>query len=334
MRAILTLCILVAGFTAASATPAQWKAEEWAKTDFSKTKVAWKEIKSGGVRKDDIPSIDNPRFITVAQTRHLADNAPVISLDINGDARAYPLQVLTHHEIVNDTVGGRPVAVTYCPLCNTAIVFDRRIAGKTLDFGTTGKLRNSDLVMYDRQTQSWWQQFTGEAIVGTLTGKALVFVAARLDSYKNFKTRFPNGKVLVPNKPWIRPYGANPYVGYDTRRAPYFSRCSGGPTSCKIPGDIPLMARVVVVRDGGTPKAVTLGLLRKMTRLKLGDVQLSWEKGQSSAVDTAIISRGRDVGTVTAQRMDKSGKAKDVPYEVTFAFAFHAFHPKLTIRYK
>ena len=136
---------------------------EWPKTDFKKTAVDFKEIISGGPPKDGIPSIDNPRFMPASKvnSQDLAPTEPVIGLTINGKSRAYPLRILTWHEIVNDELAGTPVTVTYCPLCNSTIVFDRRIDGKVLDFGTTGKLRNSDMVMYDRQTESWWQQLYG-----------------------------------------------------------------------------------------------------------------------------------------------------------------------------
>ena len=138
--------------------PFGWKVE-WRNTDFAKSTIDFSEVMSGGPPKDGIPAIDTPQFKTVSEIDDIQDREPVISLAINGDARAYPLRVLTWHEIANDTVGGVPVAVTFCPLCNAAIVFDRRLAdGRVLDFGTTGKLRNSDLVMYDRQTESWWQQ--------------------------------------------------------------------------------------------------------------------------------------------------------------------------------
>jgi hypothetical protein len=126
------------------------------------------------------------------------------------------------HEIVNDVVGGVPVSVTFCPLCNTAVVFDRRVDERVLDFGTTGKLRYSDLVMYDRQTESWWQQFLGEAIIGELTGAVLTVVPARIESFARFRARAPEGRVLVPNSPALRRYGANPYAGYDTSARPRF----------------------------------------------------------------------------------------------------------------
>ncbi len=135
------MVLLLAGATAALAGPATWR-YEWPKTDFSKHSIDLDEIFSGGPPKDGIPSIDEPRFASVAETSELGAKEPVIGLTIEGDARAYPLRVLTWHEIVNDVVGGVPVAVTYCPLCNSAIVFDRRVDGRATEFGTTGKLRN------------------------------------------------------------------------------------------------------------------------------------------------------------------------------------------------
>ena len=121
----------------------------------------------------------------VSEVKNLTDTEPVVGRIINGKARAYPLRILTWHEIVNDGLGSVPVIVTYCPLCNSAIIFDRRLDGKVLDFGTTGKLRHSDMVMYDRQTENWWQQFLGQGIVGEMTGKRLKTIPARLESFAN-----------------------------------------------------------------------------------------------------------------------------------------------------
>lgn len=142
------------------AEPGSWRAE-WPRTEFSRHAVPLEEIKSGGPQKDGIPSIDAPRFerlnegVASGRAARIRDVEPVISLAIGDDARAYPLSVLIWHEIVSDVVGGTPVIVTYCPLCNASLVFERTLENRVLDFGTTGKLRNSDLVMYDRQTESW-----------------------------------------------------------------------------------------------------------------------------------------------------------------------------------
>jgi hypothetical protein len=271
---------------------------------------------SGGVRKDQIPALDSPVFKPVAEVADIGPQEPVIGLVVGGLARAYPLRVLTWHEIVNDEIAGIPVAVTYCPLCNAAIVFDRRVGDQVLDFGTTGKLRNSDLVMYDRQTESWWQQFLGQAIVGELTGAQLTFLPARLESWERFAARHPEGEVLVPNNPNSRSYGANPYVGYDGERFPFLYRG-------EYPEGIEPMARVVAVGD----EAWALSLIREKGQIESGELLLSWYAGQNSALDTRQISQGRDVGNVVVRRRSAEGLV-DVPYDVTFAFVFHAFRPE------
>jgi hypothetical protein len=138
----------------------------------TKLLVPNEQIVSGGVARDGIPSIDNPKFVS-AQDAKLQDSELVLGLKINGDIRAYPLQVLVWHEIVNDEVGGVPVAVTYCPLCFTNQVFKRTIDGQTVEFGTSGKLYNSNLVMYDRTSESLWSQALGQAIAGDHSGKKL-----------------------------------------------------------------------------------------------------------------------------------------------------------------
>jgi len=326
VQSLAMLCLLLmAGAQGAGADPARWQREGWTKTDFSKTRIGWQEIVSGGPPRDGIPAIDTPIFKPVAEDKELTATDPVIGLAIAGDARAYPLRILIWHEIVNDTVGGMPVTVTYCPLCNSAVAFDRRLPPHVLDFGTTGKLRNSDLVMYDRQTESWWQQFTGEAIVGTLTGSELRMVPARLESFADFRARHPGGKVLVPNDPSKRNYGRNPYVGYDMSAAPFLYRGD-------LPKGIEPMARVIVVRPGsGTPKVVALELLRKKGQLVLDDVELAWQAGQASALEHWEVAKGRDVGTVTASVKSADGGRNDIPYDVTFAFVVHAFHPDIAI---
>jgi hypothetical protein len=314
----LLLVFLTIGGAAARAEPSFWRFE-WPNTDFEQSSVDFDEIFSGGPPKDGIPSIDDPQFVGVAEVKDLADREPVVGLEIGGDARAYPLRILTWHEIVNDVVGGVPVAVTYCPLCNAAIVFDRRIDGEAVEFGTTGKLRFSDLVMYDRKTESWWQQFQGEAIVGALTGQRLEVLPARLESWEKFRARFPQGKVLVPNNPGMRRYGANPYAGYDSAALPFLYRGS-------YPEGIKPMARVVVLDDEAWP----LDLLRKKGKIESGDRVLSWEEGQASALDSGTISEGREVGNVVVQKREGT-EMVDLPYDVTFAFVFHAFRPEGTL---
>ncbi len=316
---ILCQALLLTLATAALAGPEDAWRYEWPDTDFSKHSVDLGDIMSGGPPKDGIPSIDEPKFVAVAESKDLAPTEPVVGLTIEGDARAYPLRILTWHEIVNDVVGGVPVAVTYCPLCNSAIVFDRRVDGTATEFGTTGKLRNSDLVMYDRATESWWQQFLGQAIVGERTGTLLRIIPARLESWERFAARHPKGKVLVPNNPGMRSYGMNPYAGYDSSARPFLYRGA-------MPEGIAPLARVIKVGE----QAWALDSLREQGRIEAGELVLTWEPGQNSALDSRVIAEGRDVGNVVAQRKAADG-LEDVPYDVTFAFVFHAFHPDGTL---
>jgi hypothetical protein len=314
-RLALMLVTILAPATGLAATPRGWVGA-WPRTDFSRTAVDLVEIRDGGPPKDGIPAIDAPRFLPVSEEAELDDHEPVIGLTLGGEARAYPLRVLIWHEIANDVVGGVPVAVTYCPLCNAAIVFDRRVDGEVLDFGTTGKLRNSDLVMYDRQTESWWQQYSGNAIVGTLVGKQLVMLPWRIESWALFRARAPKGSVLQPPDPSLRPYGSNPYVGYDRSASPFLY-------DGEVPEGIAPLARVVVVGK----EAWSLDLLQREGRIEAGDVVLDWRPGQSSALDASEISKGRDVGNVMVQRRTDNG-LEDIAHHVTFAFVFHAFEPE------
>ncbi len=332
---MVLLAVLIAPATGitlgtAVADSRSWRAE-WPRTDFSRHTVPLEEIKSGGPPKDGIRSIDMPRFeqlndgAATGWAAGIGNAEPVISLAIGGDARAYPLRVLIWHEIANDIVGGTPVAVTYCPLCNSSVVFERTVENRVLDFGTTGKLRNSDLVMYDRQTESWWQQFGGDAIVGVMSGKHLRLVPSRLESFDRFRQRFPHGQVLVPNNPAARNYGANPYVGYDTRGQKLFLYDGS------LPDGIEPMERVIAVETRpGYHEAWSLPLLRERGTIESGNVVLKWEAGQTSALDKASIAGGRDIGNVVIQRQ-QDGRLSDIPYDVTFAFAFHAFRPNSPI---
>ncbi|MGB5558496.1 MAG: DUF3179 domain-containing protein [Paracoccaceae bacterium] len=305
--------ILAFAASAASANPDFWK-HEWPKTDFSKTNVpSWIEIVSGGPPKDGIPALSDPVFRKVSDETRIGDREPVITLEINGvEPRAYPIRYLTWHEIVNDVVGGVPVAVTFCPLCNSGMVFDRRVRGELRTFGVSGKLRNSDMVMFDRETESWWQQAIGEGIVGQHTGDTLVQLPAWMESWSEFKSRNPNG--LVMEEPdWPRQYGRNPYVSYDSSTRPFLYSGENPPH-----GISPLM-RVVRVGD----RAWTFERIRAEKRIMQAGVTISWNAGQASALDTGRIGDGRDVGSVRVRDSD----GRDVTHDVMFAFAFHAFWP-------
>jgi hypothetical protein len=259
--------------------------------------VPLKEIVPGGPPKDGIPAIDRPQFESLRSAdRWLEEREPVIVVEHGGTARAYPLQILIWHEIVNDRIGDLAVAVTYCPLCNTAIVFDRRHGGRVLDFGTTGRLRHSDLVMYDRQTESWWQQATGEAIVGAFAGDTLRWLDAQTVSWAAFKAAHPDGAVLSRQTGFNRPYGTNPYTGYDA------------PGGSPLPGffrgrrddRLPAMERVVAVRVGSESVAYPFSRMRELR--VVNDVVrghplvVLWAPGTASALDQSRIASGRDIG--------------------------------------
>jgi len=217
---VVAFCVFA---SAALGSPEFWK-HEWPRTNFAKTSIAnWVEIISGGPPRDGIPALNDPKFIEARDERRIAAREPVITVAFEGArARAYPIRYLTWHEIVNDTVGGVPIAVTFCPLCNSAVTFDRRVPQGVMTFGVSGKLRFSDIVMFDRETESWWQQAVGEAIVGDLTGTKLRSLPTWMESWAEFTARYPDGLVMAePDS--RRRYGSNPYRGYDTSHKQFLS---------------------------------------------------------------------------------------------------------------
>jgi hypothetical protein len=312
-RPAAAAALLLALALPALASPERWRSE-WPDTDFSETSIEdWSEIMSGGPPKDGIPALTDPQFIEVSSEDRLAPREPVIAVEIEGATpRAYPIRYLTWHEIVNDEVGGVPIAVTFCPLCNSGPTFDRRVDGRVLEFGVSGKLRNSDMIMYDRQTESWWQQAIGTGIVGEHTGTELRQIPTWMESWEEFRSRNPEGLVMA-EPAHARSYGRNPYVNYDSSRRPFLF--SGE----MPPHDIPALARVVTVDDRAWP----FTRLREEGEVTEAGVTISWREGQASALDTADIGQGREVGTVRV----KDDDGEDVAHDVMFAFAFHAFHP-------
>lgn len=299
-------------------------------TDWTRRTISSEEIFSGGPPRDGIPSIDEPTFVGAAQAAMwLEYNEPVIALEIDGQARAYPLQVLMWHEIVNDTLADVPVAVTFCPLCNSVLVFDRRFESVGFDvasfdaagleeanseeadsededledagpeevafeFGTSGLLRNSDMIMYDRTTETLWQQFTGEGLVGELAGKRLTFVPSSLVSYADFLRAFPDGEVLSQETGFIRDYGRNPYAGYDSVDSTPFL-FDGELDDRLLP-----MARVVTVSLDGVDVAYPVELLAEVGVIndeRAGqDFVVFHRGGTSSALGAELIANGEDVG--------------------------------------
>jgi hypothetical protein len=277
-------------------------------TDFTKHSVPYSEILSGGPPKDGIPAINDPRFVGVeAADAWLEQREPVILFRVGDDVRAYPIQIVMWHEIVNDTVGGVPLVVTFCPLCNTAIAFERTVESKVLTFGTTGRLRFSNLIMYDRQTESWWQQATGEAIAGKFTGNRLDFRPASIVSWADFRSAHPDGKVLSRKTGFSRSYGQNPYAGYDDiDNSPFLYE---GP---KTPDVLPPVARVITVDSDGEAVAYPYDILRRedVVNDTVGGkpVVVLWAPGTASALDKGTVATGRDVGSAAVFSRSLDGR--------------------------
>jgi len=290
------------------------------RTDFAQHCVPLSEIGSGGPPRDGIPPLDHPVFYAAARAEAwLQPQEPVIAVSVGNAARAYPLQILIWHEIVNDTVDGRPIVVTFCPLCNTSLVFDRRVDGRELTFGTTGNLRYSDLVMWDRQTESWWQQATGEAIVGELTAKRLARVRSVVLSFEEFRAAFPTGEVLTregaddemrQKGTGRRHYGSNPYVGYDRADTPPLSSFWGDRA---IDKRLQPKARVAVATFADPPVAYVTdeitGTFAKNDAISGRRIALFYLGGVASPLDTPITSEGADTGQAIIYDASVDGRA-------------------------
>ncbi len=277
-------------------------------TDFSKHTVPYDDILSGGPPKDGIPAIDEPKHVGIDEADGwLEPQEPVILVEVEGDARAYPIQILTWHEIVNDTIGDVPVTVTFCPLCNTGIAFERTFDGQVLDLSTTGRLRFSNLIMYDRQTETWWQQATGEAIAGEYAGRQLTFMPASMVSWADFKAAHPDGLVLSRDTGHNRDYGRNPYGGYDdVSRSPFLY------TGPDTPDALPAMARVMTVELNDETVAYPYEVLQeaRVVNDTVGGVPIVvlWAPGTASALDDSTVAGGQDVGAATTFSREFDGQ--------------------------
>ncbi|MGH9269193.1 MAG: DUF3179 domain-containing protein [Acidimicrobiales bacterium] len=266
------------------------------------------EIISGGPPPDGIPPIDEPKFERADVVDWLKDDEPVLALEIDGEWRAYPVQILTWHEIVNDTIAGLPVAVTYCPLCNTAIAFDRRVDERVLDFGTSGKLYRSALVMYDRQTESLWTHFTGGAVAGVLTGTELASFSMSTVSWHDFRDTAPDDAlVLSRDTGHSLDYGRNPYPGYDdVDTSPFLFEG-------EVDARLAAKERVVGIEADGEAVAVLTSALAKkrVMEIEVADepVTVWWKPGTASALEGSSVADGRDVGATGVFRSALDGQA-------------------------
>jgi uncharacterized protein DUF3179 len=258
------------------------------------------DIVSGGPPPDGIVSIDEPTFEPASTVDWLTDTEPVLSFTLGGEARAYPLRVMNLHEIVNDVVGGTPIVISYCPLCNSAVAFDRTINGEAVEFGTSGALYRSALVMYDRATESLWTQIDGVAVIGDLIGTRLEKFPVATVSFADFRAANPDGGVLEP--PSSLPYGRNPYPNYDQRDGPVnaFFRTDVDPRADP-------MTRVVGVGER-SPVAIPRRDVEAAGVVEVaidGVAATVWHvPGTTSALNAPQVADGQDIGAVAAYLSD------------------------------
>ena len=307
------------------------------------------QIVSGGPPPDGIPSIDNPKYISIQEAEEFLKGSDlIVGLNINGDTRAYPLQILVWHEIVNDIVGKTPIAVTYCPLCFTNQVFNRTMNdGEILEFGTSGKLYNSNLVMYDRATKSLWSQAMSQAIVGKLAEVKLERIPFDVAYWKDWKQLYPDSKILSRNTGFSRPYGADPYgdyyinkdvlfpiAKYDNRLGPkeiIFGFENEGQYKAYRLQDV---EKLKVINDQVNTKPVALFSMNAfMTRSynPILDGQTTLQFEYNAINNTFIDKQTRSQWNFDGKAIDGQMKGKQLirlPFDQGFWFEWVAFHPK------
>jgi hypothetical protein len=205
----------ISGFEADSAVAAPQNQGSFNGFDVSNATVPKREILSGGPGRDGIPSIDKPDFIQPSDANFMLPDDLVVSMTVGDKTRAYPLRILVWHEIVNDELAGQAIAVTYCPLCGTAMVFNRQVGNRTLTFGVSGLLHNSDVLMYDRQTDSLWSQLAMKAVSGPLVNSELEWLASEHLTWASWKAKYPHGEVLSTQTGAQRDYSGSAYVSYE-----------------------------------------------------------------------------------------------------------------------
>ena len=315
LLAILLLCCV--GVSVAQHNPRNIEAS-W-KTDTTKARLDLNEI-FVCIGKDEIPAIDQPMYYSISEAeREYFEFEPLILVEHDMKAKGYPLSVLLYHEIVNDSIVGTDstlyYSVTYCPLCNSAIVFNRKtkIKGEELllDFGVSGMLRNSDMIMYDRQTESWWQQFTGQGLVGEYAGVGLDFLTAPVISMEEFSLFFPDGKVLSKETGFKNSkgndynYGTNPYIGYDTDDTPFLY-------DGQVDDRLPPMERVVDITINGKHKIYpNTDLAREVVindEFEGKNIVIFHTKKIVSVLDSAAIEESKTIGGVAAYFAFVDGK--------------------------
>lgn len=274
--------------------------------DLSNSSIPVNEIKDGGPPKDGIPSIDNPQFKKASEL-DLDPNTRILGVRVNGVAKAYPIPIMNSHEIVNDMFDGHPVVVTYCPLCGSGVAFDASIDDKRRTFGVSGLLYNSDVLLYDRQTESLWSQIMMEAISGPLVGEEVEMVPTMNTSLGEWKNKYPDTWVLTENTGYQRDYTRDPYAGYEQSERLYFD-------VDKKDARFHPKESVIGIEVNGQFKAYPFSELEK---LKNGSFKDQFQDKE------LIINFNKESRSATIT----NPKGEDLPALTTFWFAWYAFHP-------
>lgn len=266
------------------------------------------EIHSGGPPKDGIPSINQPKFIAAEKADYLNASDSVLGLTIGGESRAYPLRILVWHEIVNDTIDGQAVIITYCPLCGTAMAFSRQYGEKPLSFGVSGLLYNSDVLMFDRETESLWSQLKMQAVSGQFKGQAMDWLPSTLTTWEDWQNKQPETVVLSTETGYPRDYTKTPYASYESTERTMF------PVK-HTRQELPNKAWIAGIRINEEAKAYPLAQLSEASFEDVvggTPIRISWDAGNRH------FSATRADGT-------------DIPVVHAYWFAWQAFYPGTTI---
>lgn len=295
---------------AASLWLAPAAAQEMNGFDLKDSLVPYLQINFGGPEKDGIPAIDKPDFLAAGFAALLKNDDEVLGIVRGKTTRAYPIRILNWHEVVNDRIDGAPVVISFCPLCGTGMAFDARVNGRELSFGVSGLLYNSDVLLYDRQTNSLWSQLLAQAISGPLKGSRLALLPLTQTTWADWRRLHPDTVVLSTNTGSARPYLRNPYDGYEGSENLMF------PVAFHTAGFHP-KERVLGVKVAGRSKAypfVELGKSPAEFRDRVGDANLA-------------IRFDRQTQRATAHGED----GRQIPAVVGYWFAWHAFNPATEI---
>ncbi|HIP94794.1 MAG TPA: DUF3179 domain-containing protein [Leucothrix sp.] len=279
--------------------------------DLANSTIPVSQILSGGPPRDGIPSIDKPNFINARNAAYLKPEDRILGITIKGESRAYPIRILNWHEIVNDKVKGEPIAVTFCPLCGSGIVYSANINGKAHQFGVSGLLYNSDVLLYDRQTNSLWSQILSKAISGKQVNKALTIIPTAHTSWAAWKKKYPDTKVLSTKTGFNRNYSRTPYGSYTKNGTLYF------PLAFKSKKYHP-KERVIGISINGKHKVYPFSELAKTKRTTLIDNFA----GKKLNIEFDVANR---------DGLIRGASGKILPSINTFWFAWYAFHPKTAI---